>query len=393
MKSLTIGVDATCFANERGYGRFTREICAAMVAAGAQHRFVFFADERAAQRFTITAPNVRLVRVAQSVSPTQAAAADGNRSPWDMLRLTRAVHGERLDVFFSPSVYSYFPLPPGLRCVVTLHDAIAERYPELTLPSRKARWFWRAKVRLALAQSRLVLTVSQFSARELSAVLKIAPSRLRVALEAPPPQYSPSSTTDVKAAAKRAGLPEGATWFTYVGGFNPHKHVDLAVRAHASLAKRLEAPPHLLLVGSVDSDVFHGDQGRIRAAISACGTEHLVRWLGFVPDEELAHLHSGALALLLPSECEGFGLPAVEAAACGAPVVATTNSPLPELLEGGGIFVAPGSLPELESALALIAGDETRRCAMGVRALERARALTWHAGARSALAALEEAAA
>ena len=180
MSGLEIGVDATCWANGRGYGRFTREICTALVQEGARHRFVFFADERAAACFELRAPNVRLVTVAQRVSPTRAAAADGNRGVLDMLRLTRAVWRERLDVFFCPSVYTYFPLPPGLRAVVTIHDAIAERYPQLTLPSRKARLFWRAKVKLAIAQARLVLTVSEFSARELAEVLGLSPARLRV---------------------------------------------------------------------------------------------------------------------------------------------------------------------------------------------------------------------
>ncbi len=365
-----------------------------MVNEGAQHRFVFFADDRAADCFLLRAPNVRLVRVNQSVSPTRAAAADGNRSPLDMLRLTRAVWRENLDVFFCPSVYTYFPLPPRLRAVVTIHDAIAERYPQLTLPSRKARLFWRAKVHLALAQARLVLTVSEFSARELVEVLGVSRARLRVSLEAPPPEYAPSeSTCDSAAAARRAGLPEGARWFCYVGGFNPHKHVDLIVRAHAALIAKSAEPLHLLLIGTIDSDVFHGDQARIRAAIKACGSEAFVHWTGFVADGELRHLHSGALGLLLPSECEGFGLPAIEAAACGAPVIATRNSPLPELLEGGGIFVAPGDLAALEAAMTTFSSDESTRKAMGARALQRARILTWPAGARAALSAIEEAAA
>ena len=74
-------------------------------------------------------------------------------------------------MFFSPSVYTYFPLPPGLRAVVCVHDCIAERFPELTLPSRRARLFWSAKVKLALWQARLVLTVSPYSARDLERVL------------------------------------------------------------------------------------------------------------------------------------------------------------------------------------------------------------------------------
>ncbi|HEU4565231.1 MAG TPA: glycosyltransferase, partial [Gemmatimonadaceae bacterium] len=182
---MRIGVDATCWANGRGYGRFARELLRAMVAIDTDDEFLCFADPLAAERFDVRAPNVRVVRVAQRVAPALAAAADGNRSPADMLRLTSAVRRERPDVFFSPSVYSYFPLPPGLAAVVTIHDAIAERFPELTLPSARARLFWRLKVGLALRQARLVLTVSDYSARDLQRVLGVEAERIRVAVEAP----------------------------------------------------------------------------------------------------------------------------------------------------------------------------------------------------------------
>ncbi len=176
---MRIGIDASCWANGRGYGRFTRELCRAMVAAAPEREFVFFADAAAAERFDITAANVRLWRVDSRESPTTAAAADSYRSPIDMLRFTRAVRRARVDVFYSPSVYTYFPLPPGLPAVVTIHDAIAERYPELTLPTRRARLFWWMKVRLAIAQARLVLTVSDFAAREI--VERLGVRRIRCA--------------------------------------------------------------------------------------------------------------------------------------------------------------------------------------------------------------------
>lgn len=391
---MRIGIDITCWANARGYGRFARELVREMVALAPGDEFICFADDRAADLFDLHAPNVRLVRVSQRVSPTQAAASDGSRSPADMLRLTRAVWRERLSVFFSPSVYTYFPLPPGLAAVVTVHDAIADRFPELTLPSWKARLFWRAKVSLALAQARLVLTVSDFAAREIAEVLHVAPARIRVAVEAPAAAYRPSECpADVARLAARVGLPAGARWLAYVGGFNPHKHVDVIVRAHADVARACADPPHLLLIGTTDSDVFHGAQARIHAAITEEGTEHLVHWTGFVADDDLRHLLTGAVALLLPSECEGFGLPAVEAAACGIPVIATTQSPLPELLDGGGIFVRPRDLPALVAALRVLLGDEPARHAMGNRARERASLLTWTRGATAALGALREAAA
>lgn len=364
-----------------------------MVALAPQHRFVCVGDRRAFESFPLEAPNVERVEVALDASPTIAASADGARSVSDMLRLTRAVRDARPDVFFSPSVYTYFPLPPGMRAVVTIHDAIAERFPQLTLPSARARLFWTLKVKLAIAQSRLVLTVSEYARRDLQRVLGIAPARLRVAVEAPAGAYHPVAPDESRAAAVAMGVPAGADWFTYVGGFNPHKRIDLILRAHAEVARALAVPPHLLLVGTLTGDVFHGESGKLRAIIAECGTEALVHWTGFVPDERLRQLHAGALATLLPSECEGFGLPAVEAAACGTPVIATTESPLPELLAGGGIFVAPGDLPALTVAMRRLATDASLRSSMGATALARTRLLTWEAAARAALAALEEAAA
>jgi glycosyltransferase involved in cell wall biosynthesis len=391
---MRIGIDATCWANGRGYGRFTRELLPAMADHAPSDSFVCFVDARAAERFDLVRGNVRAVQVDQTVSPTIAAAADGRRRVGDMLRLTRAVSREGLDVFFSPSIYTYFPLPPRLPAVVTVHDAIAERYPELTLPSFQARAFWRAKVALALWQARLILTVSPFAADEIATVLHVARRRVRVALEAPALAYTPSdSPADVATVAAKVGLPPASRWFVFVGGFSPHKNVNLIVKAHASVARTCVPAPHLVLVGALTGDVFHGDHERIRTAIAAAGTGALVHWTGFLPDEELRHLHSGAVALLLPSLCEGFGLPAVEAAACGTPVIATTSSPLPELLAGGGLFVAPGDEGALRSALVELLDHETARRAMGLRARERAGELSWSRSAQSALGALQEAAA
>jgi alpha-1,3-rhamnosyl/mannosyltransferase len=297
-------------------------------------------------------------------------------------------------VFFSPSVYTYFPLPPSLAAVITFHDAIADRFPSLTLPSPRARLFWRMKVQMALAQSRIVLTVSDYAAAQVSRTLGVRRDRIRVAVEAAAAVYQPSdSAEDVIAAARRAGVPDGRRWFAYVGGFNPHKHVDAIVRAHASLVRDAAEPPVLVLVGALDDDPFFGSQQRIRDEIARCGTGDHVRWAGYVPDDELRHLLSGAIALVLPSESEGFGLPAVEAAACGVPVIATTESPLPQLLEGGGIFVPPGDGEALGLAMRCLATDESRRRTLAAEALARARALSWTSSARAALDALVEAAA
>jgi glycosyltransferase involved in cell wall biosynthesis len=390
---MRIGVDGGCWANDRGYGRYARELLSEMVRLAPEVEFVFFLDPASEARFALSGGNVRAVRVAQSRSPTEAAAADGSRSPADMLRFTRAVWSESPDVFFSPSVYTYFPLPPRQRAVVGIHDAIAERFAERTLPSMRARLFWTAKVRLAVAQSTLVLTVSDFAAGDLERVIGIPRGRIRVAVEAPSAVYQPSeSPAEIRGAALRAGLPEGASWFTYVGGFSPHKNLDVLVRAFGRIAPRSRTI-YLVLAGKVSGDAFLSCVGGIREVIAAAGLEGRVLWPGYVTDEDLRHLHSGAIALVLPSDCEGFGLPAVEAAACGTPVVATTESPLPSLLEGGGLFVKPRDEEGLTEALGTLLADDAGRRRMGATALLRARALSWTRCAEDALGALREAAA
>lgn len=388
---MRIGVDASCWANSRGYGRFAREIMHAMAVRAPAEEFLCFGDAPALAAWGGGPPNVRLIDVPVGVSPTVAASSTSSRSVGDMLRLTRAVRRERPDAFFSPSVYTYFPLPPGLPAVVTIHDTIPERFPHLTLPSPSARFFWWAKVRLALAQARLVLTVSAHAARTITAVLGVPAGRLRVATLAPSPAYRPVEPAARRAAARRRGIPDGSPWFAYVGGFNPHKRVDAVLRAHADVARERTPAPHLVLVGA-RADAFHGGSDDLEQLVRDAGTGDLVHWTGFLPDEELVPLLGGAVALLLPSEAEGFGLPAVEAAACGTPVVATTDSPLPELLEGGGCFVAPGDARATADGMRMLL-DPARRDAMGEVARRRAGALSWDHAADVALAALYDAAA
>lgn len=391
---MRIGVDGACWANERGYGRYARELLSAMVRAAPDERFVFFLDPLSEERFGLSGPNVQTVTVAQSEAPSSAAAADGNRSPLDMLRFTRAVWSESPDVFFFPSVYTYFPLPPGQRSVVAIHDAIAERFASRTLPSRRARLFWNAKVKLAVAQSDLVLSVSEFAADDVSRYVGVPRSRIRVAVEAPAETFRPSELgDDFHDVVRRVGLPDDASWFVYVGGFSPHKNLDVLVRSFATaLESRADGPPlYLVLVGKLAGDVFHLCVDEVRQIVRDLGIEDRVLWPGFVPDEDLRHLHTGAVALVLPSDCEGFGLPAVEAAACGTPVVATTESPLPQLLEGGGLFVEPRDETGLTRALEALLDDEGCRGRMAATARERAELLSWERCASEALEAIREA--
>ena len=268
-------------------------------------------------------------------------------------------------------------------------------FPELTLPSRRARLFWRVKVRMALAQSRIVLTVSDYAAAQVSKTLGVDRGRIRVAVEAAAAVYRPSeSAADiVKAAARRAGVPDGRRWFTYVGGFNPHKHVDAIVRAHAALVRDVADPPMLVLVGALDDDTFFGSQQRIRDEIARCGTADHVRWAGFVPDDELRHLLSGAW----PSSCRRNR----RASAClrsRRPHAAFPSSPRARVrCRSCSMAAASSSRRGDEHGVrrrhAAAATDEPHRARSPPRRAAVPRTLSWTSSARSALGALTEAAA
>ena len=391
---MRIAIDCTSWANGRGYGRFVRELVPPLCRIGASHEFLLLVEEENAARLEGLGDRARIVPVRLSEVPTRAAAADSSRSLGDMWRLRRAVSRARPDLLFYPTVYTWFPPPFRMRSVVTIHDAIAERFPELCFGNARARLFWNLKVKGAIRLSDRVVTVSEHARRDLERVLGIPGEKLSVAVEAPGKAFRRiEDETRSRELWGRLGLPHGVRPFVYVGGFNPHKRLDLVIRALAALGPgEAVASTPLVLVGALDGDAFHGSIGEIRTLVDTLGIADRLRWPGFLPDADLALLHSGALALLLPSMCEGFGLPAVEAAACGAAVIATSESPLPDLLRDAGHFVPPGDLAALTAAMQRLVDHPDEARALGARGLERCGALSWDEAAGQVLRTIEEAA-
>ncbi len=387
-RTLRIGLDGTCLGSGRGYGRFLRELLPPLLARAASHELVLFVDAATAASVALPDMPVRLLSTRESQS--RAASARGHRSLADLWRMGRGVAAERLDAFYFPSLYSYFPVRRGVPLAVSIHDTIPERHGAIVFPTRRTRWLWAAKSRLARSQATTILTVSEYARRSLHAVFGLPLECIHVTPEAPSPVFRPVDDPGPRRAWLAArGLPERARTLLYVGGFNPHKNVLGLIRALAQARTAAGAEDvRLVLVGDHEGDVFHGNVEAIRAAVREAGLETHVHWAGFVPDEALRHLYAGAEALVLPSFEEGFGLPAVEAAACGAPCVATRESPLPEVLEGGGLFFDPRAAGALEAALATLLSDRSRRDAMAERARKRAAALSWEVTAELTLEAL-----
>ncbi len=383
---LRIGIDGTCLASGRGYGRFLRELLPPLLAQAGPHQYLLFVDAETAEQVAL--PEMPIARLGAGESQAAAASARGSRGLGDMLRMGLGVARAPLDAFYFPSVYSYFPVPSRLPIAVAIHDTIPERHGAIVFPNAKTRLFWQAKSRAARWQARTIVTVSEYARRQLADVFGIAAERIFVTPEAPSPAFAPPADAAPRAALLTAhGVPTGAPYFVYLGGFNPHKNVSGLVRSLATL--RGEALPHLLLVGDAAGDVFHGNVGEIRRAIAETGLGARVHWTGFVADTDLCQLFAGALAVVLPAFEEGFGLPAVEGAACGTPCIATQESPLPEVLAGAGLFFDPRDPAALARALAQLAHDRGLRARLAAAALVRARALSWDITARETRRALE----
>ena len=221
---MKIGIDATCWWNNRGFGRFTRELLSAMFQLESAHTFVLFVDQpmHDVARFA----NVSVVEVEPSRPTTVAAVADSSRSVFDMYKLSRAVANTDLDIMFFPAVYSWFPVPRKLPTMVTLFDAIAEHYPKLIFHSWKSRLFWTLKVKLAIWGSQRILTVSHAAKDEIVEYIGVDPQRIDIASAAPNPQFRQTTdSTLIAGARQRANLPADTPVIIYVGGLAPHKNL------------------------------------------------------------------------------------------------------------------------------------------------------------------------
>jgi glycosyltransferase involved in cell wall biosynthesis len=388
-QGLRIGIDGTCLASGRGYGRFLRELLPPLLADRGAHEYVLFVDEATAREIEL--PDMPIERLRTGEAQAGAASASGARSPFDLFRMGRGVAEHALDVFYFPSVFSWFPIPKALPIALAIHDTIPERHGAIVFPHAWNRWLWQLKSWAARRQARTLVTVSDYARRQIASHFGVVESEIWVTPEAPSPGFTPVAD----AGERRKWLVENALdpelgYFIFVGGVNPHKNVEGLVRGLASLAADAAGrEAALLLVGSHSTDTFHADTAAIRGEIERLGLGERVHWAGFVPDDALRHLYAGAVAVVLPAFEEGFGLPAVEAAACGAPCVATRESPLPEVLEGGGCFFDPRDESDLARSLDFVWSQPEQRDLLASTALERASALDWAITARETRLALE----
>lgn len=373
---MRVGVDATTWVNRRGYGRFARNAVRALVERDRGTTYLMYIDSLTAEQADLPG-RAETRRIKLRSAPSEAASAKSSRSIGDLLRMGLAVRRDRPDVFLFPSIYTYFPVL-GTPTVVGIHDAIPSEFPKLTLPGLRARLFFQAKERLALARAKRLFTVSEASRRAIVKGLGVSAERLTVVPEAPDPVFRPASPGAVSAAKASVGLGQEKRYLLYAGGISPHKNLETLI---AALARLAPPRPRLVVVGDLEREIFVSAAAAVRSQIAALDLGSDVKLPGFVSDETLAALYAGASAVVIPSLAEGFGLPAVEAASCGAPLLLSDIAAHRETLGEAAVFFPPLAVERLANEIQRLLADEAARREVARRCGEAVAGLSWNATA------------
>jgi glycosyltransferase involved in cell wall biosynthesis len=290
---------------------------------------------------------------------------------------------EFVDVMHHP-MGVFFPLHERAN-VLTLHDLIPYHFPQFCPKLTKA-WFDECLVR-HLAQVDLIITPSHQTKRDLAGMLGVDEEEIRPIHHAPHERFRPIEDRErIQAVKTRHGLGQ-RPYLINVSTLAPHKNQQRLVEAFYRLRQEEAGLDHqLVLVGS-EGWKFE----RVLAAIREFRLDAHVHWLGYVPAADLPALLSGADGLVFPSLYEGFGLPPLEAMACGTPVIASCAASLPEVVGDAALRVDPYQVEELAAAMQRLVTDGALRAALRARGLAWVKHFSWEQTARKTLAVYEEA--
>ncbi len=350
---MHLGIDATCWTNSRGFGRYARSLCRALAAQRGRHRVSLVVDRNG----PADEPQLEVDWIVVPTSRGQDQALQQRRSLWDMWQMSQVASRQRFDVFFFPSIDSFFPLwCPAV--VATIHDTIPEAYPKLNPLPAGARWLRRLKMWFALRSCCRVLTGSRRESQRIQRYLGVPGQRIGLVPYGVDPLFH-----DPAPAGDRE------PWIVHVGGPGPHKNEGRLFQAFLACS---HSEARLLLVGRWPRDLVPRHP-RIEA-------------LGYCDDSALKQLYRRARVVVVPSLEEGCGLPALEAVACGTPAIVTRNSPLPELLGEAAWAIDPESTEQLTQAIDMALSPEFPPA----RAALQGHAHSWEASARAAWSVFEE---
>lgn len=369
--AVHIAIDYTsAIAQQEGIGRYTRSLVAAMAQLDGVDQFTLFSGERPVhQRGFPAAPNIR-----GRVVPIGARALT---ILWQRARvpLPIEVFSGRADILHGPD----FALPPsiGMRRIATIHDVAYLTVPEVVAPKNVA--YLQSTVRRTVARADHIITDSRCTADDLVNLLGVPRERvtpIHLGIDA---RFAP-----VRDAARRTALDErfglAHPLVLAVGTIEPRKRYDALIAAFARARSQPGGPRMLAIAGPKR---WRAEE--TVAAADAYGVTDTVRFLDFIPEADLATLYSTADVLAMPARYEGFGLPVVEAMACGTPVVCSNTGSLPEVVGDAALVVDVAADGALADALVRAVSEAELRERLTQRGVERAAQFTWERAARQTL--------
>ena len=289
--------------------------------------------------------------------------------------LPRQLRERQAALYHSP--YYLMPYRPGLPTVVTFHDMIPLVYPGFFSPSRRLL-FWVAHF-LASRTATRIIAVSEATKVDMIRHLRVPPEKVVVIPLGVDKHFHPRGREEIVQIRQKYRLPEN--YFLYVGTNKPHKNLERVIDAFQQLENPLGSDVKLVIAGPWDRRY-----DRPKKMANAAGLKDRVQFIGWIEEGDLPALYSGAMVFVFPSLYEGFGLPVLEAMACGTAVVCSNRSGLSEVAGEAALLVNPKDSHRLAEGIARVLGNEDVRQELTERGLKRAKLFTWEKTAEKTLA-------
>lgn len=309
---------------------------------------------------------------------------------WEQISLPLLSIKDKLQILHCPANTAPFLLPRGVKLIVTLHDVIfLKPLSEVPLSSSMYQNLGRLYRRLCAAAIRknadLVITVSKWSRQEIQERLGIKADRIRVIYNGVDDVFFNISTDMTASVLRQLGI--DSPYILHLGAIAPHKNTAKAVEAFHLLTQHTYYAHIKLVIIGLSPDAARNLIPSLRENSQLL---EKVIFLGYVDDHELACLYKGAELLLFPSLWEGFGLPALEAMACGTPVVASNRASIPEVTGGAALLVDPTKPEEISHGMQRILEDTALRSEIVRAGIRRAMEFRWEIVAKQVLSAYRE---
>jgi glycosyltransferase involved in cell wall biosynthesis len=355
---MRIGIDALLLSNRQGYrqsgvARYIDRLLVSLPGALGQDELVTYLDQGIYRDSAIN----RHTPVSVERPPVRIA--------WEHLGLPVMARRDRLSVFHGPVNV----VPRGLPCpsVVTIHDLAFIRFPE-TVPKRRYRYL-SVELRSSAKRAERVIAVSEATKQDLVELLHVDPEKIVVIPLGVDSRFRPFSAREAADFRRRHYIDK--PYLLAVGNLEPRKNLPRLLEAFAQVAPRID---HDLVMIGAEGWLT----GELHEALARLRLGGRVKMTGFIEDSELPGWYAAADLFVFPSLYEGFGLPILEAMACGTPVVASSTSSIPEVIGDAGMLVDPYKIDVIAGALLRMAGETPMKDELRAKGLARAATFTWN---------------